>query len=98
MSCSSSRDKLKSESSESVSESVVSSLNRILCKRWSGNAVTERRGIAADVEGVRKGAGTGPYYLIHCVIYQGFTLKYNGEYVRFITLSHFLFFFSLEKL
>ena len=33
MSCSSSRDKLKSESSESVSESVVSSLSRTLCSK-----------------------------------------------------------------
>lgn len=31
MSCSSSRERLKSESSESVSESEVSSLNRMLC-------------------------------------------------------------------
>lgn len=33
MSCSSSLDKLKSESSESVSESVVSSLSRMLCSK-----------------------------------------------------------------
>ncbi|TNN37487.1 hypothetical protein EYF80_052348 [Liparis tanakae] len=44
MSCSSSRDRLKSESSESVSESVVSSLNRMLCGRRSSNTVKESGG------------------------------------------------------